>query len=122
MSPALAMAADHFATHKNVLLARWRERVRSESSLPAQRLTFSDRELEDHLPALLDSIIEALLSRQAGDGTLRQRGSEHGHSRRLSGYTIEQLIWEFAIFCKLLRQTLEQIAPNAASQDLFVRA
>ena len=119
MDPALATAADHFATHKNALLARWRERVRSDSSLPEQRLMFSDRELEDHLPALLDSIIESLQGRQAGDGTIRERGAEHGHSRRLSGYTIEQVIWEFAIFRKLIRETLENIAPSVASQDLF---
>jgi signal transduction histidine kinase len=79
----------------------------------------SDRELEDHLPALLDSIIEALQGRQAGDGTIRQRGAEHGHSRRLSGYTIEQVIWEFAIFRKLIRETLEHIEPSVTSQDLF---
>jgi signal transduction histidine kinase len=120
MNPARATAADHFATHKNHILARWRERVRSDSSLPEQRLSFSDQELEDHLPALLDSIIEALQDRQAGDGTIRQRGAEHGHSRRLSGYTIEQVIWEFAIFRKLIRETLEQAAAGVGSQDLFV--
>jgi hypothetical protein len=86
--------------------------VRSDSSLPARRLAFSDRELEDHLPALLDSIIEALEREQTDDKTVRERAAEHGHTRRLSGYSIEQLIWEFAIFRKLLRETLEQIAPS----------
>jgi RsbT co-antagonist protein rsbRD N-terminal domain len=119
MNPALATAADHFANQKNALLAQWRERVRSDSSLPEQRLTFSDRELEDHLPALLEGITDALQGRKADDGALRRRGAEHGHSRRLSGYTIEQVIWEFAIFRKLLREMLEHIAPSVASQDLF---
>lgn len=119
MNPALETAADHFGTQKNALLARWRERVRSDSTLPEQRLKFSDAELEDHLPALLDGIVEALQGRQAGDGTISQRGAEHGRSRRLSGYTIEQVIWEFAIFRKLLRETLEEIAPSLTSADLF---
>lgn len=119
MNPPLATAADYFATQKDTLLARWRERVRSDSSLPEQRLTFSDKELEDHLPTLVDSIIEALQGRQADDGTIRQRGAEHGHSRRLSGYTIEQVIWEFAIFRKLVRETLEHIAPSVTTLDLF---
>jgi signal transduction histidine kinase len=119
MNPALATAADHFANQKNALLAQWRERVRSDSSLPEQRLTFSDGELEDHLPMLLDCITDALQGRKADDAALRRRGAEHGHSRRLSGYTIEQVIWEFAIFRKLLREMLEHIAPSVASQDLF---
>jgi hypothetical protein len=63
MNPALETAADHFGTQKNALLARWRERVRSDSTLPEQRLKFSDAELEDHLPALLDGIVEALQGR-----------------------------------------------------------
>jgi hypothetical protein len=119
MNSPFLEAADHFATGKTALLERWRALVRSDSSLPEQRLNFSDAELEDHLPALLDSIIEALQGRQAGDGTIRQGGAEHGHSRRLSGYTIEQVIWEFAIFRKLLRETLEKLASDVSSQDLF---
>jgi signal transduction histidine kinase/CheY-like chemotaxis protein len=119
MNPALETAANHFATHKNALLERWRTLVRSDSTLPKQRLTFSDAELEDHLPALLDSIIEGLQGRQAGEGTIRGRGAEHGYSRRLSGYTIERVTWEFAIFRKLLRETLEEIAPSVTTQDLF---
>jgi signal transduction histidine kinase/ActR/RegA family two-component response regulator len=112
-------AADHFRSCKATLLARWRKRVRADSSLPEQRLRFSDRELEDHLPTLLDSVIEALERKQAGDETIRERGAEHGHTRRLSGYSIEQVIWEFAIFRKLLRETLEEIASSEPSQNLY---
>jgi hypothetical protein len=56
----LKVAAGHFRSGKPALLVRWRERVRADSNLPEQRVTFSDRELEDHLPALFDSIVDAL--------------------------------------------------------------
>lgn len=119
MNPARVKAAEHFATRKNGLLGLWRQRVRSDSSLPEQRLSFSDRELEDHLPALLDVMIKALRDGNFDDGTIRQKGAEHGHSRRLNGYSVEQLIWEFAIFRALLREALEQIAPTVSSGELF---
>jgi signal transduction histidine kinase/ActR/RegA family two-component response regulator len=110
---------DYFKSCRERLLARWCEKVRSDNSLPQQRLGFSQEALQDHLPALLDSMIEALKGRQVDDGTLRQRGSQHGHTRRLNGYSIEQVIWEFAIFRKLLREALEEIATTESRENLF---
>jgi signal transduction histidine kinase/ActR/RegA family two-component response regulator len=110
---------DYFKSCRERLLARWCEKVRSDNSLPQQRLSFSEEELQDHLPALLDSIIEALKGRQADGGTIRQRGSQHGHTRRLNGYSIEQVIWEFAVFRKLLREALEEIATTETRENLF---
>ena len=120
MNEALEMSAALFATCQPALLERWRSLVRSDSTLPERRLRFFDAELEDHLPALLDTIVQALRGHQQVDGTIRQRGATHGHSRRQSGYTIEQVIWEFAIFRKLLRETIEQLASKVAPADLFV--
>jgi hypothetical protein len=104
-------AAEHFKVGKHILLARWRERVRADSNLPEQRVKFSDRELVDHLPALLDSIIDALEGKNISEKTLRQEGAQHGHTRRASGYAIAQVIWEFAIFRTLLRETLKSLHP-----------
>jgi signal transduction histidine kinase/ActR/RegA family two-component response regulator len=111
---------DYFKSCKERLLARWCKKVRSDNSFPEQRLSFSEEELQDHLPALLDSVIEALKGQQADGGTIRQRGSRHGHTRRLNGYSIEQVIWEFAIFRKLLREALEEIATTETRENLFV--
>jgi signal transduction histidine kinase len=115
----LRAAAEHFRLGKHALLARWRERVRADSNLPEQRVTFTDRELEDHLPALFDSIVEALEGKEVSRETIRQEGAQHGHMRRMSGYAIAQVIWEFAIFRALLRETLEELAPAEPSPNLF---
>ena len=112
-------AAEHFKVGRHILLARWRERVRADSNLPEQRVKFSDRELEDHLPALLDSIIDALEGKNISQKTVRQEAAQHGHTRRASGYAIAQVIWEFAIFRTLLRETLEELAPAEPSANLF---
>jgi signal transduction histidine kinase len=39
--------------------------------------------------------------------------------RRASGYAIAQVVWEFAIFRTLLRETLEELAPAEPSGNLF---
>jgi hypothetical protein len=115
----LRAAAEHFRSGKQALLARWRERVRADSNLPEQRLAFSDRELEDHLPALFDTIVEALEGKDVSQETIRQEGAQHGHTRRTSGYAIAQVTWEFAIFRKLLREALEELAPAGPPANLF---
>jgi RsbT co-antagonist protein rsbRD N-terminal domain len=74
----LRAAAQHFRSGKQALLARWRECVRGDSNLPEQRLTFSDRELEDHLPALFDTIVEALEGKDVSQETIRQRERSTG--------------------------------------------
>jgi signal transduction histidine kinase/ActR/RegA family two-component response regulator len=112
-------AAEHFRSGKPALLARWRTLVRADANLPEQRVTFSDRELEDHLPALLDSIVEALEGQDVPEETIREEGAQHGHWRRISGYTIVQVTWELAIFRKLLRETLEELASAESSANLF---
>ena len=118
-SERLEHIGDYFKSCRERLLARWCEKVRSDNSLPEQRLSFSEEDLQDHLPALLDSMIEALKGLQADGGVIRQRGSQHGHTRRLNGYSIEQIIWEFAIFRKLLRGALEEIAATETRENLF---
>jgi signal transduction histidine kinase len=119
MDNRLKSAAEHFKLSKHTLLARWREHVRADSSLPEQRIKFSDRELEDHLPALLDTIVEALEGKDLSQETIQQEGAQHGHMRRTSGYAIAQVIWEFALFRTLLREALEELAPAEPPADLF---
>jgi RsbT co-antagonist protein rsbRD N-terminal domain len=115
----LKSAAERFKLNKHPLLARWRERVRGDSSLPEQRINFSDPELEDHLPALLDTIVDALEGKDVSQETIHQEGAQHGHMRRTSGYAISQVTWEFALFRKLLREALEELAPAEPPANLF---
>jgi hypothetical protein len=53
----------------------------------------------------------ALEGKDVSDKALRQEGAQHGHMRRSSGYAIAQVIWEFAIFRTLLRETLKSFHP-----------
>jgi len=119
MEACYSVAAEHLRACKQSLLSRWRESVRGDSRLPEQRLTFSDSELEDHLPALLDSIVQGLRGETIGEQLTRHPGARHGSVRRAQGYSIAQVIWEFSIFRRLLRETLEDLAAEMAPTNLF---
>jgi len=110
---------DHFRARKESLLKNWCERARADENLPGKRLFFSDEELKDHLPSLLDAMADALAGQQSSDSDVWERGAEHGHARRLNGYTIEQLIREFTIFRKLVRETVEELVGTESPRDLF---
>ena len=109
----------HFGARQDRLLARWRELARADGSLPSQRLSFTDQELEDHLPALLRNLIDALGGDKAPTETIEQRGAEHGHMRRMHSYKIVQVAWEYALFRQLVCATLEELAPAEPSSMLF---
>ena len=111
-------AADHLSGCKKTLLANWRNVVRCDPKLPERRLSFTDPELEDHLPALLDSIINQLRGGQADNKAVHEEGAEHGMLRRSQGYSISQLIREFSIFRKLLGQSIDQLAVDIRPEEL----
>jgi hypothetical protein len=60
VNPPLNSAASYLSAYKNSLLKRWRTAVLADENLPERRLAFAIEELDDHLPALLDVIVERL--------------------------------------------------------------
>jgi signal transduction histidine kinase len=113
-----SIAADYFCACKKTLLTDWRNVVRGDPKLPERRLSFSDLELEDHLPALLDSIINKLRGEEANKKEVHEKGTEHGKLRRSQGYSISQLIREFSIFRKMLGQSIDQLAADIVPEQL----
>jgi signal transduction histidine kinase len=113
------IAADRLRSYKNGLLAKWREMVRADPRLPESRLSLTDEELEDHLPALLDTMERSLRDEEIPEDSTRNPGAQHGSTRRAHGYSVAQLICEFAIFRRLLREMLEQIGGDSPSTGLF---
>ena len=119
MKPFFQNVGDYLESQKVAFFVRWRETARSDARLPAQRLSFSDSELEDHLPSLIAQIISALKVGEIPWEAIGLEGARHGHTRRGDGYTVTQLIWEFSIFHRLLRETLEELAANADPKEIF---
>ncbi len=114
-----ALAAEHLSVCKNDLLTRWRGLVRADARLPDGRLSFTNDQLDDHLPALLESIANCLHGEQVVEAGIHEAGVRHGTTRRAQGYSVTQLIWEFSIFRKLLRETIEQLRDRLPPEGLF---
>jgi RsbT co-antagonist protein rsbRD N-terminal domain len=113
-----SIAANHLSTSKKTLFINWRNVVRGDPKLPERRLSFTDSELEDHLPALLDSIIKKLRGEEADKQEVHEEGTQHGKVRRSQGYSIAQLVREFSIFRKLLGQSIDQLAVDLVPGQL----
>jgi signal transduction histidine kinase/CheY-like chemotaxis protein len=109
----------HFDAKREALLTRWRELARTDRKLPEQRLRLTDQELDDHLRVLLQDIIKALGGDEVSEEKIERQGAEHGRTRRMGGYKIGQVGWEFALFRQLIRETLDELAATEASSTLF---
>jgi hypothetical protein len=120
MDLSSSLAVEHLRACKLNLLARWRDLVRADPTLPERRLSFTEEELEDHLPSLFDALLKCLQGEPFDESEIRRRGAQHGTSRRIQGYSVTQLVWEFSIFRKLLRETLEQLNSEMSPESLFV--
>jgi two-component system phosphate regulon sensor histidine kinase PhoR len=92
-------------TERQALLARWREQVRAMPS--ARHLDIPT--LNDHLPGLLDELVEALETHS--DQTILEALAEpspraHGRQRLAEGFDIEEVVAEYNI----LRGCLHDLA------------
>jgi signal transduction histidine kinase/ActR/RegA family two-component response regulator len=118
MAAPRSIAADHLSGSKKTILTSWRNVVRADPKLPERRLSFTDAELLDHLPALLDTIIKELRGEETDKTEVHKEGAQHGKVRRSQGYSITQLVREFSIFRKLLGQSIDQLAVDILPQQL----
>ncbi len=101
MRPLAALLSDHRAE----IMQRWKQRVLADPHVPeAGRLAVPA--LEDHIPALLDELIDALdpeRTREAlAAGTLRfgalVLSQMHGRARQSCGYALDSAIRELSLF------------------------
>ena len=116
MRPLAALLSDH----RTEIMQRWKARVLADPHVPeANRLAVPA--LEDHIPALLDELIDALApekTREAlASGTLRfgalVLSQMHGRARQRSGYTLESAIRELSLF----RVVLLELVLNEADRE-----
>jgi DNA-binding NarL/FixJ family response regulator len=100
---------------KRLLVQRWLESVRSDEEL--QKIVMTDQERIDHVPAVLDEVIDSLKNdrplvqnqRHLRPGALHA-AKVHGESRRLQGYTLSLTFREARILqCQIFELTQENL-------------
>lgn len=106
----LPVFAQHFAEQREMILASWRAAVESDPLLTTASV-LSRAQFEDHVPAVLDKLVEALrgtaLSATYGSGN---QNAEHGLHRWQQGYRLEELVREWGVLQNCLAGEIESCA------------
>jgi signal transduction histidine kinase len=92
--------AAHLTSHRDDIIDRWRALVRRDPSQPTAAGRLSDRDLDNHLPSLIDKLADALRARATPD--VEPEGKAHGRARRILNYTIPQILLELRLFRQVL--------------------
>ncbi len=85
---------------KQLIVERWLAAVESEPELTDIRLSKEQR--TDHIPGMLDALIQQMQGSEDGVLQGEEGVREHGHTRRAQGYSIVQMVLE----ARILQQTL----------------
>jgi signal transduction histidine kinase/ActR/RegA family two-component response regulator len=91
--------------YSEVLLQRWRDEARRDPTQPATRMGLTGAEFDDHLPALLRMLASDL--RGVAPDHVEKEGAEHGHQRRMHGYTVTEVLGEMTLFRRVLMAAVE---------------
>ena len=118
-SDKIVLIANYLEKVEGQVLVRWRERVKSDPEQASQRVGLDDKELEDHLPALVDDLIKTL----RGEGALgiEEEGSRHGHQRRVERYSVVDVLWELTTFREVVLDLVDEAASSEGINDLELK-
>jgi signal transduction histidine kinase len=98
--------ADYVRQQKDTIGRTWMQLVRDSPDVPGAA-HISHEALEDHVPHLLDNLMDLLLSENEG---VRKQAAHHsrthGREQWRAGYNISELIWEIYIIRQVLTQTV----------------
>jgi signal transduction histidine kinase len=112
MAAATAYIADYLEQRKDEILDRWRIAAQDESAQAERLAAMDDRELLDHLPALTVALIGVLRGQE--ESLIEKDARDHGHQRRLDGYSVVDVLWELTIFRRVFLAVLDEASEAVA--------
>jgi signal transduction histidine kinase len=104
--PAHERIADYLQSRKDEVISLWREEARASPHHSSVVGSLDDKELEDHLPVITDTLIEILHG--AKSEKITDEGRRHGHQRRLNGYLIVDVLRELSLFRNLILRMVDE--------------
>src|SRR5579862_6151553 len=118
--PTSANLANRVERLKREILARWKEQVRTDPEQAALIRNFNDAELQDHLPALTESVIKFLRGEPSED--FEEHAAQHGRQRRTLGYSVVPLLRELQIFRRVLSDVVLELGGSDISSEEIDRS
>jgi signal transduction histidine kinase len=104
MNPlVVSRLAQHLRDRQSQIVRTWINAVRNDSEIKSAR-TISESELVDHLPRLLNNLVDYLQSSADEDSAkrVRQEARKHGNQRWRQGYQLAELLREITIIRRLI--------------------
>jgi signal transduction histidine kinase len=102
----LSSFADYMRQQRDAIGRRWMQLVRGSPEVP-RAAHISPDALQDHVPELMDDLVEYL--RVGKEGMMEQaveHSRTHGREQWKAGYNISELIWEIYIIRRILTETV----------------
>jgi hypothetical protein len=103
-------APDVIAGHKDWIVSRWLQRVKSDPELIG--VSLSDAERQDHIPDLLDEVVAHTCEYPIQIESRQKAAEKHGTLRYHQGYSIPMLILE----AQLLHDTIAECVQHHFTQ------
>ena len=80
--------------------------VRNSPDVP-DAMHISHEALQDHVPELLDDLVDRLrLEKEGPKETVADHSRSHGRAQWKAGYNLSELIWEIYIIKRVLKQSV----------------
>ncbi len=102
----LAAFADYVKQERDAIGRKWMPLVRQSLDVP-DAMHISHEALEDHVPALMDDLVERLrLEKEGLKEGAAVHSRAHGREQWKAGYNISELIWEIYIIRRVVTQSI----------------
>ncbi len=102
----LAALSGYVHQRRDAIAREWMPLVRQSSDMP-NALHISQEALQDHVPVLLDDLVERLrLEKEGPEQGAADHSRNHGRDQWKAGYNISELIWEIYIIRRVLTQSV----------------
>jgi signal transduction histidine kinase len=93
--------AEYVHAHRDAIGKQWMQDVRMSPNIP-KAIDLSLEALQDHVPQLLEALVDQLRDETAAQQAAADHSRSHGTEQWSAGYNFSELIWEIYIIRRVL--------------------
>ena len=102
----LSAFADHVHRERHAINQQWMQIVRDSPDVP-DAMHISHEALQDHVPELLDDLVDRLrLEKEESREAVADHSRRHGRAQWKAGYNLSELLWQIYIIKRVLRESV----------------
>ena len=102
----LSAFADYVHQQRSAIDSQWMQLVRESPDVP-DAMHISHEALQDHVPELIDDLVDRLrLEKEGPMEAVSDHSRSHGRAQWKAGYNLSELIWEIYIIKRVLKRSV----------------